>query len=227
MRYIVSFILLSLTYASFSQSAISHNGKNEVYSEYKDGRYFHTHCVYLVNAPFNYAAEILDEVFEGMKTAPTANLNWAFSGLGDVGAKEDMLLSEKGVSYNPTNAEYLLNLQIIVKDGQNMEVEVAGNLKKRSLQTGEKTLTLEVTKKIKVLQDGMISIAVVPYTNNSSIVILHSKLKFGWFFNLFFSQKRYRDIMEWRFAGFLKNIKEKIELTAKENEQQSKSESNS
>jgi hypothetical protein len=222
MHYISSLILVNLAFVTFSQTAVQHNGKNEIYSEYKDGRYFHTHCVYVVNAPFEYAATILDEIFEGMKTAPTSKLEWAFSGLGDVGAKEDMLLYEKGVSYNPLNYEYLLKLHVIVKNDKDMEIDLIGNLRNESFKTEEKIVSLALTKKIKVLHDGIITMSAIPYTDNSSIIILHSQLKFGWFFNLFFTQKRYKSIMEWRLAGFLNNVKKRIETTARDNKKMQK-----
>jgi len=219
MRLTFLMLLLSIFFFSFSQKQqFYYQNKDEVYSEYGEGRYFHTYCTYMAKAPFHIANEVLDEVFNGMTKAPTTNLKWAFGGLGDVGAEEDVLIYEKGVSYNPNSSEYFLNLLIIVKNEKEMQVEVCGELKNVSQIPGEKTICLAITKKIKILQDGKIIVTAIPHTNNTSIITLHSQLRFGWFFNLFFTQNRYKSIMEWRFDSFLKNVRNRMEDKAKETE---------
>jgi hypothetical protein len=37
------------------------------------------------------------------------------------------------------------------------------------------------------------------------------KLKFGWFFNIFITKKRYKSIIEWRIKKFSENIKDECE----------------
>ena len=34
---------------------------------------------------------------------------------------------------------------------------------------------------------------------------------FNWFFNLFITQRRYADLIEWRITGFLNNMKQETE----------------
>ncbi len=216
MRLILVVLSSLIFFPSFSQEQFYYQGKDEVYSEYGEGRYFHTYCVCMVKAPCQFANEVLDEVFQGMRTAPTSNLEWAFHGLGDVGAKEDMLLYEKGVSHDPGSSEYILNLLVVMKNEKEMQVQILGELKKYLQSSGGKTVSLDLTKKVKILQDGIISITAIPHTDNTSIVTLHSQLQFGWFFNLFFTQNRYKNIMEWRFDGFLKNVRNRIENKSKE-----------
>lgn len=36
-------------------------------------------------------------------------------------------------------------------------------------------------------------------------------IRFGWFFNIFITQKRYRDIVEWRMQGFMNNMRDEAE----------------
>lgn len=46
--------------------------------------------------------------------------------------------------------------------------------------------------------------------------VLDTKMSFGWFFNFFITQNRYKDTAEWRFKQLLFNLKEEAELLQKE-----------
>ena len=36
-------------------------------------------------------------------------------------------------------------------------------------------------------------------------------VRFGWFFNLFITQKRFRNIVEWRMQEFMRNLRTEAE----------------
>ena len=46
---------------------------------------------------------------------------------------------------------------------------------------------------------------------NTSVVCLHSDMSFSWLFNIFFTEKRYKNVLEWRLEQFLINVKNSSE----------------
>ena len=183
----------------------------KTHSEYIEGRFFHTYSTYFVNAPISETDKIFTEILEGFKTSPVKDLSWAFEGLGDVGAKEDVLMYERSVTFDKNTSKYVLDLLVVMNNDKEMVVEVEGELKNAIHATGKREITLKVTKKVKILNEGIICITAIPHINNTTVIILHSKLRFGWIFDMFFTQNRYKNILEWRFDGFLKNVKNRVE----------------
>ncbi|MCB9017860.1 MAG: hypothetical protein H6544_04590 [Prevotellaceae bacterium] len=220
MRHFFLLILaISIPILLFAQNPKS---KNTTRSEYKDGRYFHTYSTCVVNAPFKKTEAVINEVFNGLKSTPTQSLRWAFDGLGKAKTQDDNVqLYEKSVSYDPKTSAYIVTLLMIMDDNDEMELRIEGELKNVCYNTGRRELCLNVTKKVKVLNDGIISISAIPREDNTTVLILHSKLKFGFLIDMFFTQTRYKDIIEWRLAEFLNNMKlraEKENSIAKSNQ---------
>jgi len=50
--------------------------------------------------------------------------------------------------------------------------------------------------------------------NDGCWMILETRVKFGWFFDFFITQKKYSEIMEWRFTKLVNNLKEEAEIRA-------------
>lgn len=217
MRYIYTIlVVLTLSFCILAQS-----NKNETKSEYKEGRYFHTYSTCVVDAPVEEVEAVLDEIYDGLKREPTKNLRWAFLGLGKPKSEADNVrLYEKSVIYNPSTDVYAANLMMILDNSNVIEFNIEGSLKNVKHPSGKKDLTLTVTKKVKVLNDGYLSIASIPQNNGNAVLILHSKLKFGFIVDLFFTQSRYKEVIEWRLAGFLANIKKRAEENHKKKKQQ-------
>lgn len=186
--------------------------RGQTISEYKDGRYFHTNSTITVNAPMEQVAEALNDLLNGLKKSPTKDLKWAFDGLSKSKSVDDNVkLFEKNVTYDKATSDYSITMLMITDNKSEYEFKIEGELKNVTYNTGRREVCLHVTKKVKVLSDGLISITAVPKDDNTTILMLHSKLKFGFIIDMFFTQKRYKEIIEWRLAGFLSNIKKRAE----------------
>ena len=59
------------------------------------------------------------------------------------------------------------------------------------------------------------SLAVIPSKNKGNWLVLESHVKFGWFFNIFITQNRFKLIMEWRLKRFIHNLKDEAERREK------------
>lgn len=210
MRYIYSILFLLSHFVLFAQNSQANLECTK--SEYKDGRYFHTYSTCMVNAPAEEVDAVLDEIYNGLKNEPTKNLRWAFYGLGKSKSKEDNVqLYEKNVFYNPASGIYVVNLMMIMDDSDEFEFSLEGELKNEKVSSGKHNLILGITKKVKVLNDGNIHIASEPKGEDKTELSIHSMLKFGFIIDLFFTQSKYKEVIEWRLAKFILNLKYRAE----------------
>jgi hypothetical protein len=59
------------------------------------------------------------------------------------------------------------------------------------------------------------SFLVIPTKNKGNWYILETHVRFGWFFDFFITQKRFKSIMEWRLKRFVHNLKDEAERREK------------
>ena len=54
-----------------------------------------------------------------------------------------------------------------------------------------------------------------PTKNKGVWYTLDSRVRFGWFFDIFITQKKFKAIMEWRLKKFVHNLKDEAERRGK------------
>lgn len=173
---------------------------------------FHTTAAYLVDVPVSKLDDVLHQIYVGIQDKPTKNLKWLFKNLGHHNnVEDDIVMAEKGFFFDPETSKYLLKLAIAMKKGDKfMYFDVEGNLCEARIN-GKKNVKLTVTKKIKILNSACFSLTAMPQPGGKSLILLKSDMSFGWFFNLFFTESRYRSVMEWRIQGLAMNVKKRAE----------------
>lgn len=209
-RYILSLLALQFVcMTNFSQTMdVSPVG---TFSEYKDGT-FHTSCVMEINAPYHVVKSVYLSIVEGMKSSPTKDLDWAFQNMSKTtGSREEFLLREEGVVYNPQSNKYQLKLKIGLKDHEPGLYTINANLKTQTYQNGKYEISFRTTQKIKIMNSCGITLHLMQKDANTSVVCLHSDMSFSWLFNIFFTEKRYKNVLEWRLEQFLLNVKNRSE----------------
>ncbi len=209
-RYILSLLALQFVcMTNFSQTMeVSPVG---TFSEYKDGT-FHTSCVMEINAPYHVVKSVYLSIVEGMKTSPTKDLDWAFQNMSKTtGSREEFLLREEGVVYNPQSNKYQLKLKIGLKDHEPGLYTINANLKTHTYPNGKYEISFRTTQKIKIMNTCGIILHLMQKDANTSVVCLHSDMSFSWLFNIFFTEKRYKNVLEWRLEQFLLNVKNRSE----------------
>lgn len=204
-------LLCLLAFVACFAGASAQKVEQGTVSSYSQGA-FHTTAVYLVNTPPERLEAILDEIFNGLQDKPTKNLRWLWKNLGHHdNVENDVVLSEKGSYFNPENNDYLLKLCLAMKKGDKpMVFDVEGKLTK-GRNGRRKNVLLRVTKKIKILDKANFSLTSIPQPGGKACVELKTDLDFGWFFSMFFTESRYRSLMEWRLQGLAMNIKKRAE----------------
>jgi len=58
-----------------------------------------------------------------------------------------------------------------------------------------------------LLKYALGTVTIVQQKNHELLFITNVSIKFGWFFNIFITKRRYKSIVEWRIKKFTDNIK--------------------
>ena len=86
-------------------------------------------------------------------------------------------------------------------------------MKKENQPNGQFKATAEVLQSGLLLKKAYGTVTAIPANEDRQILQTVTRIKFGWFLNLFISQKRYQTIVEWRVREFTKNLKLEAEKT--------------
>jgi len=216
MRKIFTVFTLLIIFASNTLA----NLDDSIQTVYED-KEFKTQYTTRLKISSKVASETADYLVSDFHNAPDNLFNWALKDLG---------LQSK-------NNEIVFVLQSSITDGKTgithgkFDVIVPHfttfkNIKVNAIVKRDKTNSREIKADADIiysstlLKNAVGSITFVPTNNNEYQVITNVKIKFGWFFNIFITKKRYKSIVEWRIKKFTDNIKE--ECLRRQNLEQAK-----
>ncbi len=100
-------------------------------------------------------------------------------------------------------------------------VSVDSRMDVNELRDGRTRVKLEVMYSDAFLKKTTGMFYLVP-EKNGCWMILETRVKFGWFFDIFITLQKYSQIMEWRFTQLVNNLKEEAELRAQVEMKESK-----
>jgi len=171
---------------------------------------------------------VMDSLLADFARDPGHLFYWAFYGTGvqDENAPSDaFILQYDSVIYIPKKEQLNLYLSVLVphfKDIHGIVVEarltdnrringVAPKEKSGVGYTANRVINFRVKYSGKLLKDLHASLTFVPDNSGKQRLYLKTYCEFGTFFNLFISQKMYRNVVEWRLEQFLLNLQRTAE----------------
>ncbi len=180
---------------------------------YKD-KMFRTYCQTTANTTLEIANQTIDDFIADFRGDPELLFNWALKGLGQQGdADQDaMVLVFKSTTFDPKTS-----IGKILTD-----IEVPGFRTFRDLSIDSKvTKTVKPNGAVHVFVDIFYSDSFInkaygefyvrPINENKVLISIETNVQFGWFFNIFITQRRYRSMVDFRVQGFLENFKNEME----------------
>ena len=90
-------------------------------------------------------------------------------------------------------------------------VKVDAIVSKTKYINGEMKVTANIIYSSLLLKYAVGTVSIVQQKNNELLFITNVSIKFGWFFNIFITKKRYKSIVEWRIKKFTENLKNECE----------------
>jgi hypothetical protein len=196
--FLFSILISVQTWASTSDTT---------YTVYDDGEYTTT-SIKRIKASNAAAINTVQELVREFETTPGKLFDWALKDLGFQGQKDnELVIALKSSTFDKKTGITHGLIDVIVpgiKTFKNVKIDAIVNAKTSA--TGVTKAIADVLYSDMLLKKAYGQIFVVPHRGNEVVITSILKTKFGWFFNIFITQKRYKSIVEWRVKKFTENM---------------------
>jgi len=201
----------------FSLSALLATPTDSISTVYRDGK-FVTYCQVWVRASDSISRTIVDDFIYQNRYDLDALFGWAFKGLNLRKEKSGLLvINYKSTEYNKEKNFIKTKVDLIIPKVITFpDILMYSRLTKSEMFNGETRMTSESLYPNAFMKKTVSIFSVIPNKNMGTWYTLETQICFGKFFDLFITQKRFRQIMEWRLNKLLNNMR--IEAERRENE---------
>jgi hypothetical protein len=201
---------------SLSMLRVDAQQLDSVLTTYKDGEYTSV-CERRVKVTTESAEATVDKMIEQFHTTPNKLFDWALKGLGFQGQKDtEMVIDLKSATTDKKTGITHGLVDVILPHLMTWrDIKVDGLLYKKNSVSGGLTAYAKMLYSDMVLKKANATYTMTPLKNNELLLTTYLNVRFGWFFNFFITQKRYKSIVEWRVAKFTENMKTESERIEK------------
>lgn len=189
---------------------------DSVSTVYRDGE-FVTYCQVLVKASDSISRTIVNDFIYQNRYDLDALFGWAFKGLNLRKEKSGlMVINYKSTEYNKEKNFIKTKIDLIIPNVITFpDILMYSRLTKKEMSNGETSMTSESLYPNSVMKKTVSTLSIIPIKKEETWYKLESHIRFGKFFDFFITQKRFRQIMQWRLNKLLNNLR--IEAERREN----------
>lgn len=178
------------------------------FTVYKDGE-FTTQCQRRVKTSNQISAEVSSYLVNDFHKSPGHLFDWALKDLGLQNKKDNELIivfvsSNHDIKTGITHGVFDIEVPNMTTF---MNIKVDAKVAKTKFLNGVEKVSADISYSSMLLDKANGVFTVIPQKNNEQLYITNFKIKFGWFFNIFITQNRYKKIVEWRVRKFTDNMK--------------------
>lgn len=199
---------MCLLLASLSLKAAK---SDTLYTHYERGIY-HTCAICHVKADIRAADSLVDLMIYQYRTDPDLLFEWVFKGLGNdqkQQERKEVMLHFVKTEYDGHSNIGTMWVDVEVPGIKTFrDVAVRSKILKSSVPGQQSHATMEILYSNSLLKDAHGTLLVCDNNNGMLTIRMDMYVTFGWFFNIFITQRRYRNIVEWRAKGFVDNMAE-------------------
>ncbi len=185
---------------------------------YKNGE-FVTYCQVFVKASESVSDSVTNDFDFQMRTNLNGLFSWALKGM-NLRKEQDELMMFYFKSTSFTNETNILSAvgDVIVPGLITIpDIYVDSRLTSKKFTNGRNLVYIDLISANGFMKKMNNTFSVIPHKNQGVWYTLESHVRFGWFFDIFITQKRFKSIMEWRLKKFVHNLKDEAERREKKN----------
>lgn len=202
---LTTIILIVQVISSFASTTDS------ISSVYKDGK-FETRYQSKTKAPNDVVTSVADYLVTDFHNSPGHLFTWALKDLGLQNKNNELIIVFKSSTHDTKTGITHGVFDILVPGVTTFSnIKVDAIVSKTKYTSGVIKVTANIVYSSLLLKNAVGTILLVPQKNNNIVVITDVDINFGWFFNFFITQKRYKSIVEWRIKKFTENIIDECE----------------
>ena len=207
MKKSIAFLMITLV-----SLLTAHASTDTIKTVYQDGE-FKTRYTIRVKATESDICDVANKLIYDFHTTPGNLFSWALKDLGlQDKKKNDIVFILKTSATDAKTGITHGTFDIVVPSITSFNnVVVDAIVSKTKCNNKEMKVSANIIYSSLLLKHGLATLTMVPLKNNEQLFIANVSIKFGWFFNLFITKKRYKSIVEWRIKKFTENMKAECE----------------
>lgn len=213
MRKIYIYILLIL----LCTPSMSASSADSIVTVYKDGEFVSQYQRLIKTTP-TITASVTDDLVSEFHNSPGKLFDWALKDLGVQDEKkgnEVIIIFKKSTVNEKTGISEGVFDIVVPGITTFSNVRVDGSVTKAHLVNGATRVTAIITYSTFLVKNASATVTIIPQKNNEQLFVSNLRIKFGWFFNIFITKKRYQSIVEWRIKKFTENMRIECEKREK------------
>ena len=179
---------------------------------YKDGEFI-TYSQVLVDASDSISNRVSNDFVYQMHYNLDALFGWALKGMNLRKEKNELMVFYfKSTAYNK-ESQIIRGIGDVIVPGiiTFPNIIIDSRLTERKFTTGKSTINIDLLYSDGFLKKMFGRFTIIPKRNNASLFTLETHIRFGWFFNIFITQNRFKKILEWRLKKFVHNLRDEAE----------------
>ena len=160
------------------------------------------------------ADAVVNDFISQFRGDPELLFEWALKGVGkqEDDEKDAILLVLKSTVYNPQTSVGSIKTDIVVPGFTTFrDVDIESKVTKEQLKDGSIRVTVDVYYSNSFLKKAYGTYHIYPNGSDKVTLKIHTYIRFGWFFDLFITQRRYRNLAEFRVDKFMDNMRKESE----------------
>jgi hypothetical protein len=194
------------------------NSSDSLSTIYNNGS-FVTYYQLKVNASDSICKSVANDFEYQLHSDLETLFGWALKGLNLRNEKNDLMVFYlKSTSYNKSTGVIRTVGDVIVpKIITFPNIILDSKIVRKNFNNKKSVAYFDLLYSDGFLKKMYGKLTLTPCKNSGTWFVFETHTKFGWFFNAFITQSRFKKIMEWRLRRFVYNIKEEAERREKHN----------
>ncbi len=188
-------------------------GDDSLRTVYED-KMFRTYAHTAADATLEIGNEVVDDFIAQFRGDPNELFQWAMKDLGQQGddEKDAIILALKSTVFDPkTNIGYI-ETDIEVPGFRTFrDLKIDSRVTKERLADGTIHVNVDVYYSDFFMNKAYGDFYIMPLPDGRQRVAIEVNVQFGWFFRIFITRRRYESLVNFRVAGFVRNIADEME----------------
>lgn len=191
---------------------ISATATDSISTVYRDGEFI-TYCQVWVKASDSISNSVVNDFDYQMRYNLDGLFGWALKGLNLRKEKDDLIIFHfKSTSYNKSTKVIRGIGDVIIPHIITFpNIIVDSKLSQKKYTNGKSEVYIDLLYSNGFMKKMFGTFTVLQKKDVGSWYVLENHVRFGWFFDIFITQKRFKTILEWRLKRFVHNLRDEAE----------------
>ena len=184
---------------------------------YKNSEFI-TYCQISVNASDSISNEVINKFVYQMCYDLDGLFTWGLKGMSLTNSKDELLKFDFKTTKFDKKTGILRGIGDVIVPGVTTfpNIYIDSRVTQKKYTSGRRDVRLDLVTANPFIKKMMGVYTFIPKgRNKTGSYILETHIQFGWFFDIFITQYRYKKIMEWRLKKLIRNMKEESEKREK------------